>query len=289
MTPSETDALVLKEIAEFRNPAEGWFERMGEVADEALAGASDRAFDTRLGEAAEKVAAGLAKVLNDAAAWTVRSGAIFSDFRNNGFEVDDLADIAELSVDDVRQTLRRLDFKYRLLGAAEGAATGLAGVVGIALDVPALLTLCLRAISETATYFGFDIDVPHERYYGLMVLTVVASATDDERAQSIAEITEVSRLLGGDSGQLPDMTPNEGLVDRLAQTLATRFSKGKLAQLVPVVGAAIGSSFNRAFLNEVCHTAELLYAERALIRKYGADVVAPLRSGRSNVAAGSQR
>jgi hypothetical protein len=272
MTVSSSESEALAEIKAFKNPKEGWFEKVSETADSGIAKATDRVFDTAVGEKAEQAVAAITKVLNDAAAWTVRREAILTNLRESSLDVDDIDDIRELPLDDIRQTIRRLDLKYRIYSAIEGAATGAVGVLGIAIDVPALVTLCLRAVNEYATYFGFDIELPHERYYALMVLSVTATGTDAERLQALDEITRVAKDLNRQEGPLPDMTPNEGLIDRLAQALAARLGKAKLAQLIPIVGAAIGGGFNRAFLDEVCDTAELLYTERWLIRKHGPEL-----------------
>ena len=48
-----------------------------------------------------------------------------------------------------------------------------------------------------------------------------------------------------------------------------RLTKGKLAQLIPIAGAVVGAGFNAWYLNEVTHTAYMLYRERFLKERYG--------------------
>lgn len=272
MALSSEESGAIAELHAFKHPKEGWLDRVGELADAGLSKAADRVFDTAMGERAEGAVADIARALNDAAIWTVRRSAILQDYRDDGVEVEGIDDVAQLGLGQIRQTLGRLDLKYRLLSTLEGAAAGAVGALGIALDVPALVTLSLRAINEYATYFGFDSDLPHERYYALLVLATAASGGDGSRVQALAEITRVGQELSRSDTPLPNLVPDEGLIDRLAALLAAQFGRGKLAQVVPVVGAVIGGGFNSGFLADVCHTAEMLYMERWLLRRHGPDV-----------------
>lgn len=272
MSLSSEESGAIAELHAFKHPKEGWFDRVGEFADAGLTKAADRVFDTAVGERAESLVADVTKTLNDAAVWSVRREAIFKDYRDDGVEVAAIEDVTRLGLTQIRHTLGRLDLKYRVLSTLEGTAAGAVGALGIALDIPALITLCLRAINEYATYFGFDIDLPHERYYALMILATAASGSDGARIQALEEITAVGQELSRTETPPPNMVPDEGLIDRLAALLSARFGKGKLAQLVPVVGAAIGGGFNSGFLAEICHTAEMLYMERWLLRRHGPDV-----------------
>ncbi|MCZ6690091.1 MAG: EcsC family protein [Planctomycetota bacterium] len=46
--------------------------------------------------------------------------------------------------------------------AAEGGATGAAGILGLPADIPALFGLCLRLIQEMATCYGYDVEQEEE-------------------------------------------------------------------------------------------------------------------------------
>ena len=63
------------------------------------------------------------------------------------------------------------------------------------------------------------------------------------------------------------------LVQRLARTLGVRLTKAKLAQAIPVVGAAVGGGFDAYFTSRVCDTAYHLYRERFLGEKYGPEAI----------------
>jgi hypothetical protein len=279
MTMLEAESAAVKEIDEFKNPKEGWFEKLGELADQPLDLAGGAAFENTLGDRFEGVVSKVVDRLNDVASWSVRERAIFEKFDAAGYDVDDVEDVARVPIDEILEAVGRLAPKYRALGAAEGAVTGVAGALGIALDIPALVTLSLRAINEYATHFGFDIENPEERCYALLVLAVAATSTDATRLIALQEISEVGKAMAdAEPASHRQRTTSTELLNKTAHALVVRLAKGKLAQLVPVVGAAVGGGFNSAFLAEVCQTAKALYAERWLMRRHGTGVAVEARA-----------
>ena len=279
MAMVEAESAALAEIDAFKNPREGWFEKLGELADQPLDLAGGAAFESALGDRFENVVAKVVGSLNDFASWSVREQAIFEEFEAVGRDVDEIEDIAEVPLDEVLEAVGGLARKYRALGAAEGAVTGFAGALGIALDIPALVTLSLRAINEHATYFGFDIERPEERCYALLVLAVATTSTDATRIVALGEISDIGKAMADPSGSTgQERTVTAALLDKTAHALVVRLAKGKLAQVVPIVGAAVAGGFNSAFLAEVCQTARALYAERWLMRRHGTGVAIEARA-----------
>jgi hypothetical protein len=80
MTFVERESEVVAEIDAFKNPKEGWFEKLGELADQPLDLAGSAAFDNVLGEKAETIVAKVVDALNDFATWSVRQKAIWKEF-----------------------------------------------------------------------------------------------------------------------------------------------------------------------------------------------------------------
>ena len=87
-------------------------------------------------------------------------------------------DLTSLRLEDIDRVVDFLDAKYKGLAAAEGAVTGVAGLPGIVVDLPALVMLNLRAIGEYATYYGFDVTVQQERLFAMNVLGLASSPKD---------------------------------------------------------------------------------------------------------------
>jgi hypothetical protein len=270
---SSEEKLMLSEIREFKNPREGWFERITDAADTPLDKIGDALFDSALGERFDDAVTRVVDQLNDAAGWTVRQEAIFEEFREKGFDVDDVSDIEDLRIEQVREVARGLDTKYRIAATGEGVVTGALGPVGAPMDLPLLVGLALRAANEYATYFGFDIETDEEKCYVMALLAVACAVTDDAKQETLREITRISVELAEDRTSADaQRRMTQDLVEKIAEALVMRLAKGKLAQVVPLLGAAIGGGYNLRFMAEVCRTAEMLYAERWLIRAHGAGV-----------------
>ena len=70
-----------------------------------------------------------------------------------------------------------LDAKYKGLAFTEGAAAGSVGAPGPIADIPALVTLNLRAVAEYATYYGFDVASQRERLFAMHVLGLASSSS----------------------------------------------------------------------------------------------------------------
>jgi hypothetical protein len=275
----EAEAAAVAEIDAFKNPKEGWFEKLGELADQPLDLAGGAAFESAVGDKFENVVKKVVDRLNDVASWSVREKAIFKEFEGVGRDVDDVEDVADLPIEEILDAVGGLAKKYRVIGAAEGAVTGVAGALGMAVDIPALVALSLRAINEHATYFGFDIESPEERCYAVLVLAVAATATDNTRLVALQEISEISKAMADPAPPTDqERTMTAALLERTAHAVVVRLAKGKLAQVVPIVGSAIGGGYNSAFLGEVCRTAKALYAERWLMRRHGTGVAVEARA-----------
>ena len=59
------------------------------------------------------------------------------------------------------------------------------------------------------------------------------------------------------------------IIEKIAKTLGMRLTRAKVAQLLPIAGAAVGGTFNALYTGRVCEAAYHLYREQFLIRRYG--------------------
>jgi hypothetical protein len=147
------------------------------------------------------------------------------------------------------------------------------GLLGIPADIVALVSLNLRAIGEYATYYGFDVSSQDERLFTMNILGLASSPTDASKLVVMAELVRIARdvAIKRTWTQLEQRAFVQ-LVQQLAKTLGIRLTKAKLAQVVPMAGAAVGAGFNTYFTAKVCEAAYYLYRERYLATKYGIDL-----------------
>src|SRR5579883_2668738 len=255
LIPYEKAALA--EIDAFKNPNPTLLSRAWDVISKPFESAADLALDNKVGEAIMKAISGIIRLLNDSASWSVRTDAILDEFRKDGHKgVKRLNHIRKLSLEQVDKVVGYLGAKYRTIAAAEGGATGMMGLPGIPIDIPALIAIALRAVNEYATYYGFDVSVEHERKFATSVLGVASSPTLLAKHSALAEITKLSALLAKRAtwADLEKVGLVE-LIKTIAKSLGIRLTKQKLGQIVPLIGLFVGAGVNIWYVSNVVESA----------------------------------
>jgi hypothetical protein len=218
----------------------------------------------------------LVGALNGLAQSSVRHAAIHEEYRDRGHaQVKEHADVLSLDLEQIDRTIGLLATKYKALALAQGAATGLAGLGGIPVDVVALVLLNLRAIGEYATYCGIDLRGQHERLFAMNLLGFASSATAArDKYGTVAQLAKIARDV---STKRPwkELKKHAFVraVRQIAKSLGLRLTRAKLAQIVPAAGAVFGGVFNAQFTSGVCDAAHMLYRERFLVEKYGIGLI----------------
>ena len=266
----------LKEIHDWKNPNVGWFGKALKVINEPLNTAGNAVLAAPyVGEALQKAVKGLISVCNDAAQWSVRPEVILEEFRSDGHEhILTLDNISKLKLEDVDKTVGWLGAKYKSLALAEGAGAGAAGIAGIAIDIPTLIALNLRAIGEYATYYGFDIERQEERLFAFNILALSSSPADASKNVAMAQLVKISQQVAKkQTWKQLEQHAFVKIIQQIASSLGVRITKAKLAQIIPVAGAVVGGGFNAYFTSNVCDAAYYLYRERFLARAHGDSVI----------------
>lgn len=276
MNSSEYDQHALREIHIWKNPKLGWFGHTMAIINWPLDKAGDLVLATPgLGHVIKSSIQGIVSVCNDVAQWSVARESIYTEFRKAGHEgIHAAADIFGMKLQDIDRVVGWLDAKYKGIALVEGAGLGALGLPGIPPDVVALITLNLRAIGEYATYYGFDISLQEERLFAMNVLGLASSPTDASKALAMAQLVKIAEDVAKKRAwkQLEQHAFVQ-LIQQISKALGIRLTKNKLAQILPLAGAAVGGGFNAYFTSNVCQAAYYLYRERFLAEKYGADVI----------------
>lgn len=281
---SDYERAAITAIHQWKNPQLTWLDKALEVINYPL----DKAGEIFLAIPGvdwviKKAGVGALSLVNDGAAATVRTVAVFADFQP---PVQALEGIHGLDLERADRAVGFLAAKYKSLSLAEGASAGAASNLGpaaggaaIAADVVALIAMNLRAVNEYATYYGFDITKQEERLFALNVLGLASAPTDAAKVVAMAQLVKIAKEVA-QRKVWKELNRHlfVQIVQRIAQALAIRLTKAKLAQLVPAAGAAIGGGFNAYYTAKVCDAAYFLYRERFLARKYGVSVIkSPVR------------
>lgn len=163
--------------------------------------------------------------------------------------------------------------RHLAYAAVEGGATGVAGLAGLAIDVPSLIGLALRAIYQIGTCYGYDVADALEREYALQVLRLGSSGNVQVKVKFSVSLNELEAILRERTWKRLTEEEARRQINRmslllalrqLAKSLALQLTRRKALQMIPVTGALVGAGFNAQFLNDVCRSAYMSYRRRKL-------------------------
>ena len=147
---------------------------------------------------------------------------------------------------------------YSKTGAAEGGVTGAGGFLMSMADFPILIAIKIKLLFEIATIYGFDIKDYRERLYILHVFQLAFSSK--KGAQNIFKQMENwdQKLI-----VLPENVDNFDW-QTFQQEYRDYIDLAKIAQLLPIVGAAVGAVANYKLIKKLGKTAMMAYRIRVL-------------------------
>jgi len=265
----------LKKIHIWKSPNLSFMSKSLEFLSKPLDYVYDKSLNNKIGDVLSNVITGIVKIANDTAQWTVRPEAIIKEFQTRGFKnIKDVKDIQKLDLEDVDKVIGWLDYKYKGLALLEGGTLGAAGLPGLAVDIPAIIFINLRAIGEFASYFGFDVSLQNERLFAMNVLAYASSPTDKSKQIALAQLIKISQdVAKRKTWKVLEEYAFVQMIQSIAKAVGLRLTKAKLAQIMPVSGAIVGAGFNTYYTSKVCDAAFYLYRERYLAEKYGPDAI----------------
>ena len=189
-----------------------------------------------------------------AASTSIRKTAINHDF-------SDLE-----ACDEAATEVRRWALGYAITG---GGAAGAMGAFGLVVDVPATITLALRTARLIGLCYGFGDNTEPERVYILDILQLAGANSTEEKREAIKRLEEQRREFDAEGWKkivrlTGQTTGSVTATRRVAATLGVNLSTRKVAQIAPIVGAAVGAGVNAAFQNDVADSARFAYRARWL-------------------------
>ncbi|MCC2545244.1 EcsC family protein [Hymenobacter sp. BT175] len=145
---------------------------------------------------------------------------------------------------------------YRTTAAAEGAVTGAGGfLLGLA-DFPLLLGIKLKLLFDVAALYGYDVRDYSERLFLLHIFQLAFSSqhTRNDIYRRVADWDAYRHTLPPDVHDFDWRTFQQEYRDYI--------DLAKLAQLVPVIGAAVGAVANYRLIEQLADTAMNCYRLR---------------------------
>jgi len=145
---------------------------------------------------------------------------------------------------------------YRQTAAAEGGITGAGGFVFSLADFPLLLTIKFKLLFEIAAIYGYSGKDYRERLYILYIFQLAFSSREHQRNIFLQMVDWDQKLheLPEDIHQFNWRTFQQEYRDYL--------DVAKLAQMIPIIGAAVGFVVNYRLVNKLGETAMNAYRMR---------------------------
>lgn len=159
-----------------------------------------------------------------------------------------------ISLEMSDRKLKEIYKGYKITAVAEGAVTGAGGIfLGIA-DFPALLSIQIDFLFETAKIYGYNTELQSERLF-LLYIFQLAFSNRSHRIECYKIISNWDK---------DDILNQQVNWEKLQIQYRDYIDFAKLLQLVPVFGAPVGAVANAKLMNKLRVTAMNCYRLRRL-------------------------
>lgn len=207
-------------------------------------------------------------MLNNASEWTYDANDILNAAKERGLEVETIEDMRNEPLKELDEIARSMFSQNALLAAVEGGGTGLGGAFLIAADIPLLFTINLRLIQQIGASYGFPLKGPAFRPLILSIFNAAASSEQRAKNEAMREISVAAAAFANDlayRGRTTGTFTNQN--KHLPRELAKNIVGRKIAQTIPIAGAAVGAGINYWFTTETAETTYMLFRALYLERK----------------------
>jgi hypothetical protein len=156
---------------------------------------------------------------------------------------------------------------------AEGGATGALGLPGLAADIPALFTVVIRLIQQIGVCYGYDPSKPEERDYVIHILRTGSAGDVKGKLEALIFLKQLEQILIKVTWKkmTADLAAKQisklsllATLKQFAKSLGINLTKRKALQMVPIIGALVGASFNGTYANDIGRAAFMTYRRRWL-------------------------
>ncbi|MFT5142031.1 MAG: hypothetical protein ACI80V_001967 [Rhodothermales bacterium] len=216
----------------------------------------------------DEVVSKMLSLLNDASEWTYDVSGVLTEARKKGLDVQKIIELRDAPLEVLDVLAKEHTTENALLAAVEGGGTGLGGAMLIAADIPLLFTINLRLIQQIGASYGFDMSGEDNRPLVLSIFNVASSSSKEAKNDAMREASVAGAALARDQeyrGRVGRTfrEQNRHLPREIAKNILGR----KIAQAIPIAGAAVGAGINYWFTTETAETAFMLMRALYLERK----------------------
>lgn len=189
---------------------------------------------------------------------------------------------ALLTMDSAATGGHSRDRFHKALVTASGAAGGLTGLAGAAIELPISSGIMLRSIADIARSHGEDLTSEESKLSCLQVFALGGPDPSDDAAETgywsvrlaFARTVEHALKHAASQGLANASAPALiRFIERVAERFGIAVTQKFAAQALPVVGGVAGAAVNYAFMDHFQDTARGHFTVRSLERTYGSEAV----------------
>lgn len=143
------------------------------------------------------------------------------------------------TLEEREEKARQLIDRYTHAATAEGALTGMGGILWGLADLPLWLSIKIKMLAHLASVYGHDTGAFAERFYVIHILEITFSSKAHRR-----EVYQRMRHWREAAARLEE---NKDAMDwyEFQQQYRDYLDIAKLLQLIPGIGAVVGATVNR--------------------------------------------
>lgn len=188
-----------------------------------------------------------------------------------------VSEISELKTKDLQLSDKLANEVHNWANGAatvEGGIAGVAGLPGLAVDIPALITMGFRVVQKIGLCYGYECVNDADRQFVLQIFSAASANTMEEKTLAIVALQRINvaiakkawkkmaenaarNAIGIDAGIIA--------VKALAKKLGINITRRKALQSIPYIGAGVGAATNLSFINDIAWAARRSFQKRWLI------------------------
>ncbi|MDX1439877.1 MAG: EcsC family protein, partial [Rubricoccaceae bacterium] len=212
---------------------------------------------------------GVLGTLNDASEWTYDASDLLKKAEELDIDVEKAEDLRDMDLEKLDKLANSMVSQNSLMAALSGGGAGLGGPLFVAADIPILFMINFRLIQQIGAAYGFPMRGPEYKPLVMSIFNVAASGSRDAKSDALRELSVAAAASAhgsGYKGRQAQGTFREQ-IGHIPREIAKNLGARKLAQLIPVAGAAVGAGVNYWFTDQTAKTAFMLFRALYLERK----------------------
>lgn len=217
----------------------------------------------------KKVTRGLITAANA----TGKHAANKSDILNES-GVSSIADLQDGDLEVCDKLAESVKNWARAIAAAEGAVIGWAGIPGMLVDIPFIISFAFRTAHKIGLCYGFEMKSEEDNIFIVSIIGAAGANTIEEKTAALLALREIQVMIAKTTWKRMAEKAAENQMSKETAVLATKefakklginITKRKVGQFVPIVGAGVAAAVNLAFINEIAVAAIRIFQEQWLV------------------------